>query len=807
MIFRLTINGGLEDLSQRELEHIFPHQTRLHWNRKGDSGSQLELETSTTTTTDDDNDVQQTETLDVCSLIQRLHYVDYIYCQVYCHQFSLQQPHARLEVSESQEESATNREGYLLHEIRDKILLHLDQEQLAKVTMICRQIQEMYQPRGVGLESLPGQLLPTPKIVNSDELDDMSTPSTTSFQVNTIYTKNPIAKSVVDIFVRLVLQAESERRSDVGMTGSRRILWLDAGAGSGSLWRHLPEMCRLGVDLQPTRPEIIQTNFLSATSSWIKKQHDGNFDVLAMISNPPFADGTRGDYSAIVQFINHASQTLNAQYVGLIVPTTFVRRRIWDSLGMDRNLKLCARFLMPQDSFFDPSTSKSVHIHSNFLFFERCCDPVSDDVSPVVPRINNSYYLQGKRNKGDFPEIQTAHFIQALAQGLSSTSILNGIPEVMLVSQSQAECTMMASLQRNKETAEVKLFLLLNPEQPLALANSQSCHVREHSLGWMSTSVKPPVARALLESSTLSNDPSGDNCGTFLVNLMAGEGTIELESQDFVTNDRPIFILSGDKSMSALRKNRHRLDMYRKVTGKRTLVDMVLWDAQNLPIRRDVVDIFLADLPFTGGQSKKHQAPTCHSGGNNGKSSDEAMVEPLSYRSIMIQAIQALRPGGCAALLSADTRALAHATRTLHWQSSTTRGISRISLGGLNGQLLVFNKCRPCYKDVSMWMFEDNAPDLSAELLLRVRDSISTFALNDMLELIVHPHSNERADTFLVDNVTLVDTYFHPTTGKLSHNYRITLDNRLTNVQAKQLEKVFRQSLVDTLLPGVLSLR
>ena len=783
MIFRLTISGGLEGVAYQELEHLLPH-ARLHWTRKGDSGSQLEVETT------------EEEEFNVAS-IRSLHYVEYVSCRVHVRRY----PWKSNPACTASREREVRSEEQLLCEISETILRDLDLEQLEKVASMGRAIQAALKAIDVGLDPLPGRLLPTPGVAVEDT---ENCPSTDSFQVNTIYTRNLAAKSVVASFVELVQKLHGMPTSAAEETPPQ-FLWLDAGAGSGSLLKHLPEGQRLGVDIQPTEPEIVRANFLNTTLDWLKQQVTNvDFDVLCVISNPPFVDGSRGDYSAIVQFANHASMTLKARFVGLIVPSKFARQRIWSSLRMDPDLKLRARFLLPPDAFFDPSSQKPVHIHAYFLFFERCRDVTSADLTVATPRIQNSYYLQGKRNKGDFPGIPTADLVRTVAQGLSFSTNASALPEVHLVPLSQAEFTMMAALQMKDDEAELELFLLLNPERPLSLANSQTCYVREHSLGWMSMSVKPPVARVMLESTVLVAKSSN---GKVVVNLMAGEGTIELEAQDFVAPGRPMFILSGDKSMPALQRTKNQLETYQKITGKRVLVDLVLWDAQNLPLRRDIADIVLADLPFAGSQSKKHQTGSCHSNVDNG----ETVTQSLSYRSIMVQAVQVMCPQGYSALISADTNVLVHSTRNLHWRSVPPLGIQRIGMGGLNAQMLVLQKLEPCWKDVCMWMKgEDSPPDVSAELLAIALDSVSTFFLNDLLELDdprPRIHSRGSSSAFLVHDVTLVDTYFHVKTGRHSHGYRITMDGRLTNVQSKRLERIIRQSISDSLLPSIIALR
>ena len=156
-------------------------------------------------------------------------------------------------------------------------------------------------------------------------------------------------------------------------------MWLDAGAGSGALLQHLPAKNRIGIDIQPSsNPEVHTIDFLSITQRWIldKALSTKLTDMitqqrsfpLCILSNPPFAEHSRGDYSAVIKFINHAIY-LDADFIGLIVPDKFVRQRVWQSLGMNPRARLLARCLLPKDSFYDPSSLSCRHINSYFLFF------------------------------------------------------------------------------------------------------------------------------------------------------------------------------------------------------------------------------------------------------------------------------------------------------------------------------------------------------------------------------------------------------------------------------------------------------
>ena len=92
---------------------------------------------------------------------------------------------------------------------------------------------------------------------------------------------------------------------------------------------------------------------------------------------------------------------------------------------------------------------------------------------------------------------------------------------------------------------------------------------------------------------------------------MCGEGTIDLESRQL---SEPFFLIAGDKSEEAVYNTANRLASLQECTKgtrrKMPLVEFVVWDAQRLPLRSDIADMFLGDLPFGGSQTKKHQEPS-----------------------------------------------------------------------------------------------------------------------------------------------------------------------------------------------------
>jgi hypothetical protein len=583
----------------------------------------------------------------------------------------------------------------------------------------------------IGLDPLPGILLPTPVEPTTIDNDHQhGTPHKNDhnlsvdrnmdsqerqppqvlpqlFHVNTIYTKVPVAEMVVMSFRTLV------KKHCCPSVDEDNILWLDAGAGSGALLQHLPPYQRIGIDIQPSsvvpsssystttigQNEIFKIDFFDVTQEWLKQQQQQQQSskqrlgpppllssssspckILCVISNPPFTDdsSSRGNYRPIVQFIHHAFHMLDASFVGVIVPTKFARLRVMQSLGLnirtlDNNypksaeIQLVARFVLPKDSFYDPSLltstrmaslsepSASKNIDSCFLFFRRVVSETSstgilgnhllEDTEGNVrhpkedfatkklstkqhhPKSFPRVRVEGHRNKKDFPELSTKDLSQAIQSVInrdedkSEINIIEGRQknshydgddvDVLTIAAElsvQADRTVspstsgkvadMNQITSHSRRWRIDFFLLLNPKRPLSLVNCTSRRVNPvHSLGWLSTSVKPSIAVAInqlallpptrsrggifdtIESmiiltplstsgvDTKQNDdrlltPIGNenkssthasaSKASLVVNAMCGEGTIEFESFDDRSRRGSYLLLSGDKSEGAV---------------------------------------------------------------------------------------------------------------------------------------------------------------------------------------------------------------------------------------------------------------
>ncbi|CAB9526047.1 THUMP domain containing 3 [Seminavis robusta] len=603
--------------------------------------------------------------------------------------------------------------------------------------------------------ALEGVLIATPALPqNLLEGTSQESMKTEAFHVNTIYTKPAVAKLAVQTFRELVEQEINN--VEYQQTASSGILWVDAGAGSGALLQSLPQDSSLGVDLHPQHSSVHARDFFQVSTQWLQETAPKPFESICIISNPPFVEGTRGDYSIIGKFLKHATFQLKASFMGLIVPAKFAHA--WKSFGLP--IRLAYRMHLPKDSFYDPSTAESKHLQCYLLVFDlqpKQPTTLSGNQSPFRTRIHTT-------------NLMTIAFT-AVVQGLGRAGVPLGS------SKHKNSIPLKAKLSKSLE-----LFVELNPKRPLSIANSMSSRVQNHSLGWMSKSVKPPVALAMHQ---LSSGTPGDNQPTtasVVVDLMCGEGTLEYESMEHNDSPASTFRIVGDKSPEAIEQVAARCH------DQELLIDFIVWDAQNLPLRKGIADVVLGDLPFAGSNKKKHQTPVAAA-----TSSGTSDVS-CSYPKVLASLVRVLTPSvGRTVLVSADSKALTHGTWKFAgylkelWQT-------KLNIGGLAGRMLVLGRKDASWKDINLFV-EEGGVDRSSVILTRARAVCGQFYLNDLLELQQDTTSNGGTISLnLLSQVQLREEYCH-VDQSLSQCYRFHFDPIVTNAQAKVLEKAIRLDL------------
>ena len=914
-------------------------------------------------------------------MISQLHYIEYLHFHVGSVEIDIpvttrqmgMQRGVQGDIKDSEifsEESSTmgnavtlepSDKAVALDAIQTCISGHVTKEMIDQAIHIFRHCKTTLSPNGakendVGLETLPGQLIPFPEVeemrnvtesINNNKTGtkDMrqNQPYDRPFIVNTIYTKPTIARAVATLFIQLV-KGQHDHMGVVDC-GHQDTLWVDAGSGSGELLHHFPETNRIGIDIHPSSSEVYEMDYFQVTREWLFRQSpakgksceitDLTSKPVCVISNPPFSEQSRGDYVPIVSFINHSVSALRASYIGVIVPVQFCRQRIWKSLGLDSRVHLLSRCFLPIDSFYDPSVSGTVNddgkhatastktstvgIKSMFLFFavnygdnpNTHCDagikpldmrrnefPSTDDTK--ILKKEYSIYVVGKRNKGDFPWLTTNEFTNCVVRGLH-----DGKGGIQLGLEMESECVVNANASRITESSlpaskkrkkiahlnpsqtkmNIDFSVCLNPKQPLSLMNCECSSIPNHSLGWLSSSVRPPLARAMCslaisEKEVLREDgiladtndskfkakakqsptkaapveigafPANKVFASLVVNTMCGEGTIEIESTSLSSNC-PFFMISGDLNVSSLKRTIDRLTTLRQKTTPRSVsnskpleIDFVLWDAQRLPLRGDIVDFVLADLPFMGSTKTAHQIPTAtetlivkadeSSPPLTSQRQKHSTTPTLNYQKVLTESCRILQNCnaaniGRAAFVSADSKALSHAvTKCQHrWNILWKQGVN---IGGLQGKLFLLERKPPPFKDLSFWVLADSfTGDSDSLTTARTENSVFTTGMSSFIfskalaacskylmdtksmELTIKPtgkcHESQEGtmngdEMPLITKVEKVDEFYHPTKKLWTHCYRLWFDGCLLDSQAKRLEKDIRSAVLENLPKG-----
>lgn len=725
---RCTVSGGLEAFAEEEVSEIFPNdKVQLEWHHRGHSGSLLELGVDDPSRHFFLNEV-------IHPLVGKLRFIDHVSMHVLRQELPSQDD---LNVCEW---------------ITDQCLINLNDDDLAtakEAWILCKTTLD----QAMSSRQLEGELITLPTLHETTTEEVNTRAQTESFHVNTIYTKCTVAKPVVSLFLELVQKELKES----AMGG---ILWLDAGAGSGGLLQQLPPNTSFGFDLEPRHERVHRKDFLKLNKEWLQSLFP-NYQTLCIISNPPFVQGSRGDYTIIAQFLQHAMH-LNANFMGLIVPTKFARA--WKSFGLP--IQLLYRSLLPKDSFYDPSTGESKHVQCFFLFFDLQPTKTHNTSNPQ-DTLTPTIHVVAQRDKGKHPSISTDQLTTAVVHGLRR----GGVP---LGSSKTSSMTLRAKL-----GSHLELFLELNPKRPLSLANSMSRQVESHSLGWMAKSVKPPVALAMNYLGQYGSVTKTCAVNGLTVNLMCGEGTLDYEAL------LGSFHMVGDKNADSLALVKTQVE---KLPQTIPPMDFILWDAQNLPFRQGIADCILADLPFAGSQKKKHQEPSAD------KKFNQEVA--LRYPKILASTVRALVPAtGRAVLVSADSKAMTHGIRRYAGHLKELWH-TKLNIGGLAGRMALLVRKDSSWKDVNLTV-EDAEANHSHELWEKAAAACSEYFLDDLLQL----QEGNGTRGHLVSCVKYQNQYRHQD-QRVSHCYRFHFHPLISNTQAKALEKAIRAALQDSPIAG-----
>lgn len=118
--------------------------------------------------------------------------------------------------------------------------------------------------------------------------------------------------------------------------GRDRSTFLEPSAGKGVFYDLMPAKRRLGLDLEPKHPGVIQGDFFAFTGEHLKRP-------VVTVGNPPFGKNA----SLAVRFFNHAARF--SHLIAFVVPMTFRKASVINRL--DRHFELILDKDLPADAF------------------------------------------------------------------------------------------------------------------------------------------------------------------------------------------------------------------------------------------------------------------------------------------------------------------------------------------------------------------------------------------------------------------------------------------------------------------------
>lgn len=176
-----------------------------------------------------------------------------------------------------------------------------------------------------------------PSWVNSNQVD-----------LDQFYTKDHIAKKCYKSLLNKI------KKTNGKVTNYK---FIDPSVGLGAFYNMLPKNKRIGIDILPSKNEIIKADFLS----WQPKKNGHQY---IFVGNPPF--GYRAWLS--LSFMNHAAKF--AEYVGFILPMAFQSEGKGSPKHRVKGLKLIHSEFLPQDSFVD-TFGETVKINALWQIWKR----------------------------------------------------------------------------------------------------------------------------------------------------------------------------------------------------------------------------------------------------------------------------------------------------------------------------------------------------------------------------------------------------------------------------------------------------
>jgi len=133
-------------------------------------------------------------------------------------------------------------------------------------------------------------------------------------------------------------------------------IWLEPSAGNGTFYNLFPLNSRIGIDIHPLLPNLIEEDYL-------KYKLPKNKRIIVM-GNPPF--GHRGVVA--LDFINHSK---DAEYVCFILPMFFESKGKGSIKYRINGFNLIHSERLESNSFYNPNNNKNVDVKCVFQIWSK----------------------------------------------------------------------------------------------------------------------------------------------------------------------------------------------------------------------------------------------------------------------------------------------------------------------------------------------------------------------------------------------------------------------------------------------------
>lgn len=160
-------------------------------------------------------------------------------------------------------------------------------------------------------------------------------------------------------------------------TDLNQFMWIEPSVGEGCFLDNLPKTRRIGIDIEPIRPDVIKHDYLTYTLPNTKN---------IVIGNPPF--GHRGVLA--LEFINHSN---NAEYVAFILPMFFKSKGKGSIRYRVKGLNLIYEENLPKNSFY-LDNGKDIDV--------KCCFQIWSKNHSIT---NNEYNWYSNNKNEPFQDI------------------------------------------------------------------------------------------------------------------------------------------------------------------------------------------------------------------------------------------------------------------------------------------------------------------------------------------------------------------------------------------------------------------